>query len=238
VPVGTPCVVQALLHGNGTSASPGDIEVACSGKALYRSSDTFSGVSNTSSHVEQSPVASSSDVTYSLIYQDQGARSGRAQVSLDTTEHAATVWRDGGYRVKLTVDEQSAPVTGTPLIDVAEGGFSRPITRTGKIKSAEGTVLFAAGATCTVEVRPVRGGPQNCRVRVRCGGTIAYGEGNGGYNECSVEGTTVIAANDARGSGDDRDPILDMNLAHGTVSVSDDGASPWTVKILLDPEKR
>ena len=86
-------------------------------------------------------------------------------------------------------------------------------------------------------VRPTPSDEHNCRVRVRCGTSIAYGEGSGGFNQCLLEGSTVLSAHDKGATDEDNDPRLDMDLARGTVEVSDTGLSPWSLKIQLAPAK-
>lgn len=235
-PVGTSCKVSASLAGDGSQAGVGELEVSCGTKFLYRSTDEFSGMSSTASDVTEGPGEGAGTLVHTIMFQDQGTRSGaRSQISLDSGQQTAAVWSDNvpTFRVELRLSRWSQERTGEPLID-AENRRERlteTVVRTGTVTKVEGAPPAGAGAACTVDVSPASSGPSNCRVRVRCGGKLLYGDGQSGYNQCTLKNGRVGRLVD--GKTTDGDPALDMDLAENTVIVSDDGDPSWKVTVGL-----
>jgi hypothetical protein len=242
-PVGTACTVRATLRTDGAKGRSPDVEIACGGKSLYRSTDQLEGQSSMSYAEGEVPGPEAGSYRATLQYQDQGPRTGaRTQASLSTTDRVAIVWKDTApsYRVELEVDELSSAWKGPALIEEDEAqspALRAVVERRGTVESVRNYALVAQGAACSVRVFPAFG-KENCRVAVRCGDTLVYGAEGGGFNECTVESGRVFAAKDAKGTAEDRDPQLDMSLPQGSVEVSDGGTSPWSVKIRLAPEGR
>lgn len=241
-PAGASCKILAELSGNGSGAGVSDLEVVCGTRFLYRSTDPFSGVSNNGNNVGESAGKAAGTQRYTLMLQDQGTRSGRAQISLDTAQRSGVIWSDNvpTFRVELAMEAESLPVTGEPLIDPENRveRLSEAVVRTGTASKLEGTPGVTPGAQCTVDVSPVTSGDQNCRVRVRCGGKLLYGDGTSGYNKCTVKEGRIGRLSDPRPSSQDSDPILDMDLSENTVVVSDDVDPPWKLTIALTPAAR
>lgn len=237
-PVGASCKVSADLAGDGSQAHVGELEVLCGAKFLFRSTDEFSGMSNTSSGATEEAGKTAGTLQHTLMYQDQGTRSGaRSQISIDTAQRTAVIWSDNvpTFRVELRVEPASLERTGEPLIDPENRRerFTENVVRTGTITKVEGTPPLPAGAACTVDVSPAASGQSNCRVRVRCGGKLLYGDGQSGYNQCTSKEGRVGRLVDERTSADDGDPALGMDLSENTVVVSEDGDPSWTVTIGL-----
>lgn len=236
-PPGTPCKIVADVSGDGSSAGVGNLEVSCGTRFLYRASDTFNGMSNNGSHVEEVAGKAAGALQYTLNYEDQGARSGRSQITIDTNQRSGTVWSDNAptFRVDLRMEPMSLARTGEPLIDPEnrKERLAETIVRTGTVTKLEGAPGVAAGAACTVDVSPVATGNHNCRIRVRCGNKLFYGDGSSGFNVCSLKEGRVARLVDDRPSSEDSDPTLDMDLAENTVVVGDDGDPAWKLTIGL-----
>lgn len=236
-PPGTPCKIVADLSGDGSRASVRDLEVSCGGKFLYRASDRFSGMSNSSRDVEELAGKTTGTLQYTLSYQDQGARSGRSQITIDTNQRSGTVWSDNAptFRVDLRMEPPSLPTTGEPLVDPEnrKERLAETIVRTGTVTKLEGTPGVAVGAVCTVDVSPVSNGESNCRVRVRCGNKLFYGDGSSGFNVCPLSEGRVGRLVDDRPSSVDSDPTLNMDLAENLVVVGDDADPAWKLTIGL-----
>lgn len=233
---GAACVVSAELRGDGKSASVRDLEVRCGDKILHRSTDKFNGMSSTGSDVTEADGKAPGTFQYGLSYVDQGARTGRSQISLDTDAKTLVVWSDAPvFRVELRVEPLTAPRTGPPLIEPKNRveKIRETVVRTGTIQQLEGTPGLAKGAVCTVDVSPASGKGYNCRVRVRCGGRLIYGDGNSGFNECTIQNGRGEKVNDDRPSSVDHDPTLSLDLSEDTALVTDDGESPFKIQIAL-----
>jgi len=189
---GGACKVAADLAGDGARAGVREVEVSCGARVLYRSTDHFSGVSNNASDVTEVAGKVAGTLRHTLLFQDQGTRSGRAQISLDTNQRSAVVWSDNvpTFRVELRMEPLSLARTGEALID-EENRVERlgeAVVRAGTVTKVEGEPGAAVGKACTVEVSPAQARDSNCRVRVRCDGKVLYGDGGSGYNQCPVKG--------------------------------------------------
>jgi len=239
---GTACTIVAELQGDGEDAGVQDLEVVCGSKFLYRSTDPINGMSTRSSGADEVAGKSPGTLRYTVMLEDQGTRSGRAQISLDSKQRTAVVWTENvpTYRVELAVEAESLPRTGDPLIDEANRveRLAATVLRTGSVAKLEGNPGVAAGAQCSVDVSPVAAGAQNCRVRVRCGGKLLYGDGTTGYNKCAIREGRLGRLSDPRPSSQDHDPELEMDLSENTVVVGDDADPPWKVSVALTPAPR
>jgi hypothetical protein len=237
-PPGTACKILAELTGDGAQIGVGEVEVSCGAKFLYRSTDTFSGMSNNGSDATEEPGKSAGTLRHTLVVTDQGTRTGRSQISLDTAQRTGTIWSDNVplFRATLRMEPWSLERTGDPLVD-AENRRERlgeTVVRTGTIAKIEGSPPAPAGAACTVDVSPAQSGDNNCRIRVRCGNALLYGEGQSGYNQCPIKEGRVGRVKDDRTSATDGDPGLDMDLSENTVIVSEiDGDPSWKVTVAL-----
>jgi hypothetical protein len=235
-----PCTLRAKLKSDGREHAMPDVEVACSGKALYRSSDQLEGVSSMRHNVEEAPGPEAGSYRAALSFEDQGTRTGeRAQASIHTSAGVVVVWKDTApaYRVELEVDELSAPWEGRALLARNERlrpDFRAVIERAGRVSVVNDFGLVTPEMACSVRVRPAFGRERSCRVAVRCGAATLYGAELGGFAACTAEGGRPIVARDASPSEIDRDPVVEVNLAQGTVEVSDTRPNAWSVKIELD----
>lgn len=235
---GTACKISAELIGDGASATVRDLEVLCGTRFLYRLSDTFSGMSNTSLDVAEDAGKAAGTQRYTLMMSDEGARSGRAQLSLDTTQRIATVWSTNAppFRVELRMEPWSREQPGEALIDPENRrkAFGEPILRTGTVTSTDGAAPVPMGAVCTADISPAKSGKANCRIRVRCSGKLLYGDGQSGYNVCESQNGQLARINDGSSTAEDGDPAMEMDLSENAVVLRDDGGgSPWKVAITL-----
>jgi DnaJ domain len=98
-----------------------------------------------------------------------------------------------------------------------------------RVSKAEGAAHAAPGDRCDVFVAPFEPDsalqlepnvpPYNCRVTVRCG-SIVYGAPRTGYCLCDVHKDQLRGALDARGSEQDGDPALALDLVQGRASIA------------------
>ncbi len=243
-PVGSACTVRATLRTDGRQASMPDVEIACAGKWLYRSTDQLAGMSNSTFEVEEVPGAEEGSHRAVLSYQDTGSRTGeRTQASISTFDHVAVAWTETAptYRVELEVDEMSSAWKGPALFTEHEG--RKPelrafLQRTARVVEVQDAPLVTKGDVCSVEARPSWVKDTTCRVRVHCGATTLYGTGSSGYNKCAAEGSSLLRASDGRTSDADSDPSLDLDVIKGLVEVADTTPTRWSVKLRLDPAGR
>lgn len=235
-PPGTACKIVGSLSGDGAEARVQGLQVSCGATFLYRSTDRFNGMSNSSRDVAEIAGKTPGTLQYALSYGDQGPRSGRSQIAIDTSQHQGSVWSDNvpTFRVELRLEPLSVPRTGEPLIDPEnrKERLAETVVRTGTVTKLEGTPGVAAGAVCSVEVSP-NAGNHNCRIRVRCGGKLFYGDGESGFNQCELKEGRIGRLLDERPSSQDTDPTLDMDLAENTVIVADDAPQAWKLTIGL-----
>ncbi|MEC7521262.1 MAG: hypothetical protein VYE22_15405 [Myxococcota bacterium] len=97
-----------------------------------------------------------------------------------------------------------------------------PTAHRAQIIDAEGDVDLAADS-CQVRVLPVQAGSFNCVVRVVCDGAVLYPNERqtAGYVPCELENGRPVRAVDDGQSDADGDPLVDMDLQNGTITVED-----------------
>lgn len=97
-----------------------------------------------------------------------------------------------------------------------------PIAHRAQLIDSEGEVA-SNPSSCDVRVLPVQTGQFNCVVRVTCDGTTLYPHDgqDAGYVPCDVENGRAVRALDDGGTDSDGDPLVDLDLAAGTVTVED-----------------
>lgn len=231
--VGTRCVLDATLAGNGDSLDVTGLEVLCGDRPLYRSRDALEGISMQSSGVDEEPGPPAGPVYAALRWDDKGTRTGaRSQVSVTSSRRAAAVWSDTApaFHVDLAIEPKSAPVPGPALLD----GTARAL-RTGLIASAvTGPAPVKKGAACSLVVVPAK---QKCPARIDCGSVVLYGA-DGSIAPCTLEDGRVVRASDPEGTSVDRDPALSLEVADKHARVSDgDGQAAWSVELDFVPAK-
>lgn len=107
---------------------------------------------------------------------------------------------------------------------VAELPFE-PRTRSARIVDAEGALPVSRDARCELRVLPVELQAYNCLVRVVCDGRVLYPnpEQTAGYVSCELEDGRPVRARDEGHSRADGDPLVDVDLKAGTITVGDHG---------------
>lgn len=105
--------------------------------------------------------------------------------------------------------------------------FEDPVVELARVTRTAGEAPAKADESCTVQVNPVTSGDFNCRVFVDCPAGRIYGDGEAGYNRCTLEDGKPTRAID--GAANDGDPILELNLPRKTVVVSSDIEPVYTV---------
>ncbi len=110
--------------------------------------------------------------------------------------------------------------TAPPVVPDQEVGAPR-IYRARVIRATGGTPA-STGDLCTIRVTHVRGAYFNCRIRIVCGGDLAYGLPDAGYNRCATrDDGRLLSADDDDGTRADGDPTLHLDLVHGVASIRD-----------------
>ncbi len=129
------------------------------------------------------------------------------------------------HQAELTVDGQTINVLTCSPGAGGGGGVVAPQAVVGAVTSVTGPAPVAQGTQCAVSVMPNQDGPFNCRLNVTCGGRVLYGGGQSGYTNCSVSpgpgGNQAVTAQDTGNTAQDGDPVFDMRLGEGRVTVSD-----------------
>ena len=98
-----------------------------------------------------------------------------------------------------------------------------PTARRADLVDSDGDVA-ANPSSCDVRVLPVSAYQFNCVVRVMCDGQVLYPNANqtAGYVPCEVdEDGRVVRAVDDGSTGSDGDPLVNLDMAAGTVTVED-----------------
>ncbi|HVY46393.1 MAG TPA: hypothetical protein VHB21_10965, partial [Minicystis sp.] len=93
------------------------------------------------------------------------------------------------------------------------------LSRTAAVRRLQGMTRLRRDAACNVEIAPAG---EQCRVHVTCGDVALYD----GY---ALPGGGVVL--DTAFSPVDRDPKLLVDLDRGTVDVSDEAVTSWSVKL-------
>ena len=208
---------------------------------LYDSSASWSGMSNSSSSLDELPVAGEVRVfEYTLKEEDIGPRSGeRNQITLDTHEGFVEAFRDTppSFRVKATIDRFSPRRSGRPLFDEDIPAFADVVRRVAKVTSRSGPVPFG-GSTCDLSLSPAATTGENCRALLTCGGKVLFGGGTVGFEKCVMEGGEPVSLVDPYPTPKDHDPELRLDLSAGTATLGDTlpGGAEYSVSFALAPK--
>lgn len=120
----------------------------------------------------------------------------------------AAMWRSFHY---LSTDDGAPPLPFEPQAHRAE------------LIASEGDIASSA-TNCQVRVLPVRSGRFNCVIRVLCDGEVLYPNQNqtAGYVPCEIgEDGRAIRAVDNGHTASDGDPLVDLDLANGTITIQE-----------------
>jgi len=108
------------------------------------------------------------------------------------------------------------------------------VIRSGSVASVTGDTKVAAGAECSVIVKPARlRSDVNCKVSVKCGDETVYGDGLAGYARCEVRDGSLVSASDKETTESDNDPALSLDIAERRITVRDKGLSTYEIAIDL-----
>lgn len=206
------------------SVRPDDLVLAirCGDRVLYDASEEATGMQ--SRELELYEQEASEGFHHWLRGSDRGVREGRPEMTIDTPAGAARVFRsDGSLDVRLHVTPRSGLRAGRRLAwRSAPPPLQEALERAAIVERVEGQLGVSPGATCSLRIEPPSEpndpGSFNCRARVRCGGRYVYGHGTSGWNLCEVDadGAPVRLSD---GSDTDGDPMLDVDLEAGTLSI-------------------
>jgi hypothetical protein len=241
------CTIQASTNGRSFSA----MQVRCSDQVLYDSQQTLNGMSSTSSVLAESPVGDdeSQGIAYAALYNDIGARQGRAQVTLDTTQRQAVVFSEAApvFRVELETEMASEPRHGKALF-FGGPAHRKPLERAFKVVSAIGATTVRAEESCRVSVRLVNHLKQAsvCAAAVSCGKQVLYGQpkemtGSGSVvpkyqAACQLDAATGYPATFSDQTGSVQgSPKLELDLRAGTAVISDDTDKPYSLTLTSAP---
>ena len=166
---GAACTAEATITTNDTNATVPALTIQCGAQILFRSTDSFNGMSQSSNDAREVLGSTDDKSTFTLVYSDLGTRSGdRSQVDLDTTKHQISVFRERipRFRVELSVPATSVP--GPPL-----AGAAQRLRRTGKVSHVTGASPAKEGTSCTLRAM-ADGKRTECLAEVACGTTILW----------------------------------------------------------------
>lgn len=244
VEVGEPCLISATVAGGGTVT---DLQVRCR-EEIYRS-DTKRGEGAESYKVNHAEVKAGEGVyRHKLFYGRRGSWTGpRPQIALNSYQHRATIWREGAdaWSVTLHLDAFSFPRRG-PALGAGRSLSAVPDRRwSARRVGFEGTpprLWREAPETCEVAVSPTPSGQSSdgtkidCRVTVRCGAVIFYGEGDYGFIRCPLEGAKLGTVVDDGSTEKNGDPELRIEPAQRKVVVTDTiDAATFSATFALEP---
>lgn len=183
---GSSCTIEATIATADTNATVPALTVQCGTQVLYRSTDSFSGVSQTSNDARELLGSADDKSTFTLAYSDIGTRSGRSQVDLDTTKRQGSVFseRIPRFRVDFSIPPTSVP--GPPL-----AGTAQRLRRTGKVSHVTGSSPVKEGASCALRAMP-DGSGEDCTAEVACGATILWASTSGTPVHCTYEASRPV----------------------------------------------
>lgn len=233
------------------------VELHCGQERIYRTKEASTASGTLLGCGLQESEVGTRRYRYRLICTDQSAESGAMQLSVDTDEGIARVWRDGSnpFELLLSVNANSAIRTGVPLLSTREVSGAHGSSREGRISQLIGTPLelgrpvrgLRVGSPCTVHIEPASDSvDRRCVVRIECEGALVYGRDNYGAAACLVvEGQPQAAVDvepDMRaagqpadsGSAEAEDPILLLDLAGSRAVIASNrpnGAFMLTIRL-------
>ncbi len=211
---GRGCIVEATLTEGPAIRS---VSVYCDGLLYEPGQSSGTGMTLRDSSV----VEATSDPgawRYRLSYQDTGERTGpRPQVRLDSARHALRVWRESEdpFDLEIFVDEWSSVRRGEALSS-GEERFAPldPVRRVARSSERD--------ADCELSIDPwIAGHDLNCRVVLRCGDELVYGEALSGMCACTSADGRILQAEDGSTTAEDGDPAVVVDLDAGTLELSD-----------------
>ena len=244
LPAGTGCEVSATFGHEAERAVDVNLVAACGGEVLYRSTPERAPGREQRSRVTEEPGSRDGAFRYALIHEEHGARTGpRTQIALASYERRGMVWRETmpPFRVELDLDELSDERAGEPWFSAtaaAQVKFRAPVVRRGHVAATSGPTHVESDAPCELRIRPMWVAPSyDCRLHVACGAVTLYGLKASGFGTCGVSAGRVATARDDEPSAADGDPQIAVDLAAGTLRVSDLGRAAWSATIALDAER-
>jgi serine/threonine protein kinase len=224
-PRGAACSLRAEVSRRGEQIAVLGVQLTCGTKKLYDSSDELNGMSSLSYAVAEAPAPRRPGwLRYTLRYLDQGARTGeRAQIALDTRAHEATVVDEAppASRILVRLEEFSTAREGSRLTPTRGSPFEGAIERSAVVTGIRGPAPVKPGDACLLRIEPDELGPHNCRARISCGDAVLYGDGEGGYNDCTLRAGKPVGFLDKAVSGVDGDARAGGDLISGHASISD-----------------
>lgn len=246
LPAGTPCFAEAALKsGPNTSIAMNELLVQCGDKKLYRLTDPLEGMSFSSAKIFEEPGAEVGSYAYSIIYQDQGQRSGkRSQISIDSTWGTAEVWKDSDtvFRVAIQLDSLSQLDKEAPLVfgrENAEIDFRQRLEWKASVTAVSGQSTVQKGQGCAIKILPMWGDRgHNCRVSLRCGEQVLYGRGDSGYNACEFKDGTFARVRDEGATAADGDPMFSLDAVESVATVRETGEDGFEINLRIETPKR
>lgn len=224
---GTRCVVAATIQTDSDGLDAQDVTFTCGGKAYYRDSDDMSGESMTSSAAEERPGDVGGTNVYAIGYSDQGARSGRAQIVMDSQKGVGAVFDDPYFRIDFVIPRWSTPVEASPL-------SSHAIGRAGTVHAVTGNSPVSIGAACKVWVWPRNA--KTCGAELRCGAVTLFGAALHDDTKCVFDADgKIVSADDDGDSHEDGDPAIHVVPGDNLVVARDRlGGAAWTATVTLE----
>lgn len=100
--------------------------------------------------------------------------------------------------------------------------FEEPLTMQGRLENVPSGSRLMIDDPCAVAIEPADAPRLNCRVTVRCGGTLLYGASPHGLAICEVDEGVPIAAFDVMDRKTDGDPWLYYEGREGLLVIDDE----------------
>lgn len=223
-----PCTVEGSFAPTRGGVDVRSLRITCGGQQLY------GGRSSDGAALREGAVFGGAAHEYMLRYADEASPT---RVTLSTLQHTATVWREGGDAMRVTIylRDVSDPREGARLLvrpTVRVPSFAGSVEGTARVTAVRGRAPVAAGTRCAFEVRPVWEFPENCRMALRCGATWLYGAGEAGYLTCEVPAGRPVGALDENTTPNGGDPRVTWRGRRVTVSDFTE-AGEWAVDLAL-----
>jgi hypothetical protein len=146
--------------------------------------------------------------------------------------------------LSATLEVRGKTISVVPCMPVPRGGGTTVeplrfgLDLPAVVTRIDGEMPASPGDACRLRIIPnpdfTPELPFNCKVEVRCEGTLFYGWGESGYLSCSQEGGRVTGGTDPYATRQDRDPALEMDLLNKTVVVREEGEGAFRMELRVD----
>jgi len=186
VAVGAPCTMEGVLRSNMRH----DVSISCGGNVIYRSADPTEPLPSTDSDIsasEEPAMTHGTSQAWIALSDDKPRRSGRPKAVIEATGRAEIRGiTPGKFVVEIGFEPYSEPYDGAfdPRHERDELRFKERIRASGSVTQASGPAPAKLGERCEATMRPTFA--PHCRVAIRCGGRLLYGDPSDRSGDCDV----------------------------------------------------